>query len=113
MSKYAVTNPATSEVLAEYPQISDADLAEAIGRANAATRGWGRSSTIAERAELVRRIGDLHAERRDELAAALVKEMGKPLAQAYGEVDFAADIYRYMNFNEMPDFVERAESVAA
>ena len=95
MSKYAVTNPATSEVLAEYPQISDADLAEAIGRANAATRGWGRSSTIAERAELVRRIGDLHAERRDELAAALVKEMGKPLAQAYGEVDFAADIYRY------------------
>lgn len=95
MSKYAVINPATGAKLAEYPQISDADLAEAITRADAATRGWGRSTTVEERAALVTRIGDLHAERRDELAAALVSEMGKPLAQAYGEVDFAADIYRY------------------
>jgi succinate-semialdehyde dehydrogenase/glutarate-semialdehyde dehydrogenase len=95
MSTYAVTNPATGEKLAEYPQISDADLVAAIGRADAATRGWGRSTSVEERAALVTRIGDLHAERRDELAAALVSEMGKPLAQAYGEVDFAADIYRY------------------
>jgi succinate-semialdehyde dehydrogenase/glutarate-semialdehyde dehydrogenase len=95
MSKYAVTNPATGETLAEYPQISDADLDAAITRANAATRGWGRDTTVEERSELVRRIGDLHSERRDELAKALVEEMGKPLAQAYGEVDFAADIYRY------------------
>lgn len=92
---YTVTNPATGEQLAAYPTISDADLAETIARANAATRGWGRSSSIAERSALVRRIGDLHSERRDELAKALVEEMGKPLAQAYGEVDFAADIYRW------------------
>ncbi len=85
---YTVTNPATGEQLAAYPTISDADLAETIARANAATRGWGRSSSIAERSALVRRIGDLHSERRDELAKALVEEMGKPLAQAYGEVDF-------------------------
>ena len=45
MSKYAVINPATGETLAEYPQISDAELAEAITRANAATRGWGRDNT--------------------------------------------------------------------
>ena len=95
MSRYAVTNPATGETLAEYPQISDAHLVEAIARAHAATRGWGRSAPLAERSELVRKIGDLHTERRDELAKALVEEMGKPLAQAYGEVDFAADIYRY------------------
>jgi len=95
MSTYAVINPATGEKLAEYPQISDAELVAAIGRADAATRGWGRSTSVEERAALVTRIGDLHAERRDELAAALVSEMGKPLAQAYGEIDFAADIYRY------------------
>ena len=95
MSRYAVTNPATGETLAEYPQISDAHLVAAIARAHAATRGWGRSAPLAERSELVRKIGDLHTERRDELAKALVEEMGKPLAQAYGEVDFAADIYRY------------------
>ena len=92
---YTVTNPATGEQLAAYPTISDADLAETIARANAATRGWGRSSSIAERSALVRRIGDLHSERRDELAKALVEEMGKPLSHAYGEIDFAADIYRY------------------
>lgn len=95
MSRYAVTNPATGQTLAEYPQISDADLVDAIARAHAATRGWGRSAPLTERSELVRKIGDLHTERRDELAKALVEEMGKPLAQAYGEVDFAADIYRY------------------
>jgi len=95
MSKYAVINPTTGETLAEYPQISDAELETAITRANAATRGWGRSTTVEERSALVTRIGDLHEERRDELAKALVEEMGKPLAQAYGEVDFAADIYRY------------------
>ena len=95
MSTYAVNNPATGEKLAEYPGISDAELAAAIGRANVATRGWGRSSSVEERAAIVTRVGDLHAERRDSLAKALVEEMGKPLAQAYGEIDFAADIYRY------------------
>ncbi len=95
MSHYAVINPATGETVKEYPTISDADLARATDRADAAARGWGRTSTVAERAALVRRVGDLHTERRDELAAIIVREMGKPLAQAYGEVDFAADIYRY------------------
>ncbi|MGC3994564.1 MAG: NAD-dependent succinate-semialdehyde dehydrogenase [Propionicimonas sp.] len=95
MSTYAVTNPATGEVVDTYPQITDAELADAIARANSVTRGWGRTSSVEERAAIVSRIGDLHEERRDELAHALVEEMGKPLAQAYGEVDFAADIYRY------------------
>ncbi len=95
MSKYAITNPATGAKVAEFPQITASELSAAIGRAHAATRGWGRSTTVEERAALVHRIGDLHTERRDALAAALVEEMGKPLAQAYGEVDFAADIYHY------------------
>ena len=95
MSYYAVVNPATGETVKEYPTITDAELDDAIARADAAYRGWGRSTTPAERAELIRRVGDLHTERRDELAAIIVREMGKPIEQAYGEVDFAADIYRY------------------
>ncbi|MHA7987556.1 NAD-dependent succinate-semialdehyde dehydrogenase [Rathayibacter sp. CAU 1779] len=95
MSDYAVVNPATGETVKEYPTITDEQLGEAIGRADAAYRGWGRTSTPAERAELIRRVGDLHSERRDELATIIVREMGKPIEQAYGEVDFAADIYRY------------------
>lgn len=92
---YAVVNPATGEQVAQYPDISDAALEAATASAYAATRGWGRSTSIAQRAAVVAKIGDLHTERRDELAAALVEEMGKPLSHAYGEIDFAADIYRY------------------
>src|SRR5690554_1807692 len=44
---------------------------------------------------MVRKVGDLHKERRDELAAIIVREMGKPIDQALAEVDFSADIYRY------------------
>ncbi len=92
---YAVVNPATGETVAEYPEISDAGLEQAITAAYAATRGWGRETSVAERAAIVAKIGDLHNERREELAQALVEEMGKPLSHAYGEIDFAADIYRY------------------
>ena len=43
----------------------------------------------------MRRVGELHSERREELAAAAVREMGKPMDQALGEVDFCVDIYGY------------------
>ncbi|WP_022901979.1 NAD-dependent succinate-semialdehyde dehydrogenase [Humibacter albus] len=95
MSDYAVVNPATGETVKEYPTITDDELRDAIARADAAYRSWGRTTTPEERAAIIRRVGDLHSERRDELAAIIVREMGKPIEQAYGEVDFAADIYRY------------------
>ncbi|MGA0568288.1 NAD-dependent succinate-semialdehyde dehydrogenase [Rathayibacter sp. KR2-224] len=95
MSYYAVVNPATGETVKEYQTITDDELHDAIARADATFRSWGRTTTAAERAELVRKVGDLHSERRDELAAIIVREMGKPVEQALAEVDFAADIYRY------------------
>ena len=95
MSDYAVVNPATGETLATYPTATDAEVDAAIAAADAAYRGWGRSSSPAERAELLRAVARLHRERRDELAAIIVREMGKPLAAAEGEVDFAADITEY------------------
>jgi succinate-semialdehyde dehydrogenase/glutarate-semialdehyde dehydrogenase len=49
----------------------------------------------AARAELLGRVADLHAERRDELAAIITREMGKPIAQSAGEVDIVVSIYRY------------------
>ncbi len=95
MSTYAVVNPATGETVKEYPEIGDEELRAAIGRADAAAKTWSPSSTVAERAALVRKAGELHAERRQELAAIIVREMGKPVEQALGEVDFAAEIYGY------------------
>ncbi len=93
MSDYAVINPATGETAKTYPTITDAELEAAIALADEAHRGWSKSTTVAERAALVRRVGELHAERRDELAAIIVREMGKPTDQALGEIDFCADIY--------------------
>jgi succinate-semialdehyde dehydrogenase / glutarate-semialdehyde dehydrogenase len=95
MSHYAVVDPATGETVKEYPTISDDDLRAAIGRADEAHRTWSTSSTVAERAELVRRVGELHVERRQELAEIIVREMGKPIEQALGELDFVGDIYGF------------------
>ena len=94
MTEYAVINPATGETLATYPTITDDALDAVIEKADAAYRTW-RDTPVAERAALVRRVAELHRERRDELAAIIVREMGKPLAAAEGEVDFAADITEY------------------
>ena len=95
MSIYAVVDPATGEKVKEYPTISDDDLRSAIGRADEAHRTWSASSSVAERAALVRRVAELHVERRQELAEIIVREMGKPIEQALGEVDFVGDIYGF------------------
>jgi succinate-semialdehyde dehydrogenase/glutarate-semialdehyde dehydrogenase len=95
MSTYAVVNPATGEKVKEYEEISDADLDAAIARADVAYRSWTSSTTVAERAGLIRRVSELHGERREKLAKIIVREMGKPVEQALGEVDFTVEIYAY------------------
>lgn len=95
MSGYAVTNPSTGEVLAEYPAATDAEISAAIAAADSAYRSWARQTTPEERAGLVRTVAELHRERLDDLAAIVVREMGKPLSHATGEVEFAADITEY------------------
>ena len=101
MSSYAVVNPATGEKVKEYPEASDADLSAAIAAAEKAHAEWSHTSSVADRAGLVQKVADFHGERREELAAIAVKEMGKPMEQALGEVDFCVDIYGY--------YAERAE----
>jgi succinate-semialdehyde dehydrogenase / glutarate-semialdehyde dehydrogenase len=101
MSNYAVVNPATGDKVKEYPDISDDELDAAIGKAWDTHREWSLSTTVAERAALVQRVADMHLERRETLAEIAVREMGKPMEQALGEVDFCGDIYGY--------YAERAE----
>jgi succinate-semialdehyde dehydrogenase/glutarate-semialdehyde dehydrogenase len=102
---YAVVDPATGETVKEYPTISDDELRNAISRADRAHREWSSTVTVAERAALVRRVGELHSERRKELADIIVTEMGKPVPQARGEVDFCAAIYEF--------YAENAEALMA
>jgi succinate-semialdehyde dehydrogenase / glutarate-semialdehyde dehydrogenase len=95
MADFAVVNPATGETVKEYPTISDAELKDTIARAAKAQQEWVPSTTVHERAALIRRVAELHTERRQALAETIVREMGKPVEQALGEVDFCAAIYDY------------------
>ncbi len=94
-SDYAVINPATGEQLKTYPTITDDELEAAIALAKSTYESWLRTSSVEERAKLVRRVGELHSERREQLGEITVREMGKPMEQALGEIDFCADIYGY------------------
>ena len=95
MSDYAVVNPATGETLQTYPTITDAELSHAIGRADAAHRAWAASSTVEERAGLLKRLAGLYNDQAPRLGEIIVREMGKPIEQAVGEVEFSAAIYEY------------------
>jgi succinate-semialdehyde dehydrogenase / glutarate-semialdehyde dehydrogenase len=95
MADYAVVDPATGETIKTYPTITDEQLDAAIGRAHAAHDGWSRDTTVEQRAALIARVGELHGERRQQLAEIITREMGKPIEQALGEVDFSAAIYQY------------------
>src|SRR3954465_12654108 len=92
---YAVVDPATGETVKTYETISDEGLKDAIARGHAAHPAWGRGTTVEERAKIIARVADLHTERRQELAEIIVREMGKPIEQALGEVGFSAAIYQY------------------
>jgi succinate-semialdehyde dehydrogenase/glutarate-semialdehyde dehydrogenase len=92
---YAVVNPANGETVREYPTITDEELRDAIKRGDDAHSEWSSSATVRDRAALVRRVGELHVERGQELAEIIVREMGKPIELALGELDFVGAIYGY------------------
>lgn len=94
MNQYQVTNPATGEVELTFPTASDNDIKQAINDADNAYQDW-RQISISERQALLHKVADIYISRQDELAAIVTQEMGKPIAQAKGEVAFAAQIYRY------------------
>ncbi|OIU86813.1 NAD-dependent succinate-semialdehyde dehydrogenase [Microbacterium sp. AR7-10] len=94
MTDYAVVNPATGETVASYDTATDEQIERAVASAASAAKVWGATAP-ADRAGVIRRIAELHRERKDELGAIIVREMGKPIAAAVGEVEFAADIIEY------------------
>jgi succinate-semialdehyde dehydrogenase/glutarate-semialdehyde dehydrogenase len=104
MIEYAVVNPATGETVARYDSFTDAQVEQALAAAQAGFETW-RRLPVAERAAIVRRAAQLHRERRDELAAIIVREMGKVKAGALAEADFAANITEY--------YADQAEAITA
>jgi lactaldehyde dehydrogenase/glycolaldehyde dehydrogenase len=87
-------DPADGHVLARVPSATAAEVHEALAAAKAAQAGWARTPSIV-RGQYLRAIADLIRANKDRLAALIVQEVGKPAAQAAGEVGFAADFISY------------------
>ena len=85
----AVANPATGEAIGHVPALSREEVRGAIDAASSAQAGW-RARTGKERAAILRRLYELMMENQDDLALILTTEQGKPLAEAKGEIAYAA-----------------------
>jgi succinate-semialdehyde dehydrogenase/glutarate-semialdehyde dehydrogenase len=91
---YATVNPYTGEIVREFESLTRDAVDTAIVEAHDAFRRW-RRRPITERAALVRRAGELMAERRDHLASLVTLEMGKRIDESGQEADLSAEILRY------------------
>ncbi|SFD27060.1 succinate-semialdehyde dehydrogenase / glutarate-semialdehyde dehydrogenase [Pseudomonas citronellolis] len=91
---YAVRNPATGEVVAEVPRGGAEETNAAIAAAERALPAW-RGLLAKERAARLRRWAELMLASQDELARLLSREQGKPLAEAKGEVAYAASFLEW------------------
>ena len=89
-----VTNPATGAVIAEVPKLGTAEVRRAIEGAEAAFPEW-RDRLAKERAQILRRFFDLMIEHQEDLAIILTSEQGKPLAEAQGEIVYAASFLEW------------------
>ena len=89
-----VINPATGVILAHVPHLGGAQAAEAVQAAAAAFRLWSKK-TAKDRAAVLRAWFELMIQNREDLAIIMTSEQGKPLAEARGEVDYAASFIEF------------------
>ncbi|HWI30004.1 MAG TPA: NAD-dependent succinate-semialdehyde dehydrogenase [Microbacterium sp.] len=95
---YQVTDPSTGEVVESFATATDEQIDAALAAAASGYSLW-RSMPITERAAIVRRIGELIAERSDDLARTVRQEMGKSPKDAASELNFCKTIYDYFSDN--------------
>jgi succinate-semialdehyde dehydrogenase/glutarate-semialdehyde dehydrogenase len=91
---FAVFNPATGEELVRVPLMSEADAKAAVTAAHEAFKQW-RTTTAKERATVLRRWYQLMQDNMEDLALLMTLEQGKPLAEARGEVQYAASFVEW------------------
>ena len=88
-------NPATSEVVAMFPDSGAPDVADAVGAAAAAYESW-RSTPAPRRAEILFRAAEIMAARKEDLSRDVTVEMGKVLKEARGDVQEGIDMTYYV-----------------
>ncbi|MCA1782786.1 MAG: NAD-dependent succinate-semialdehyde dehydrogenase [Dermatophilaceae bacterium] len=93
-ARFDVHDPATGSVLTSVADGSVADGKAALDAAVAAQDAWARTAPR-DRGEMLRAAYERMHERAEELATLMTLEMGKPLAEAHGEVTYAAEFFRW------------------
>ena len=92
--RFDVVNPATGDVLARVADADATDARRALETAAAHQADWAATSPR-HRSEILYRAHQLIMARVDEIAAVMTAEMGKPLAEAKGEVAYGAEFFRW------------------
>ena len=92
----AVIDPATGEELTSIADAAPADAKAALDAASAAGPAWA-ATPPRQRAEILRKAFDEVTRRKDEFARLMTLEMGKPLAEAYGEVTYGSEFLRWFS----------------
>ena len=93
---FSVRDPSTGEVLAEVADATPADGIAALDAAVAAQDSWA-ATPPRQRSDLLRAAFDLVREHAEDLAALMTLEMGKPLAEARGEVTYGGEFLRWFS----------------
>ncbi len=93
-ARFAITNPARGDVICEVPNLTRAETARAIAAAAVAQKEWA-ARTGKERAAVLRKWFDLMMANQDDLGMILTAEMGKPLAEAKGEIAYGASFVEW------------------
>jgi len=94
MSKYRTASPMTGEVIREYPTMHEEEVDQVLDRARQAYLTWA-TADVQERTKVLALTAYLYRQHKEELAALMTLEMGKPIAQARAEIDLAAAIFEY------------------
>ncbi|WP_410507801.1 aldehyde dehydrogenase family protein [Methanosarcina hadiensis] len=91
---FDVKNPATGEIIDQVPKGTEDDIALAVEAAESAFKGWA-STSPQQRGIVFYRAAEIVRRKKEELAALLTKEQGKPLAEARGELEGFAHVLEY------------------
>lgn len=100
---FDVHDPATGEVLVTLASATSKDAVAALDAADKVQASWARTAPRV-RAEIVRRAFDLVTERSEDFTLLMTLEMGKPLAEARGEVAYGAEFLRWFSEEAVRDY---------
>ena len=94
MKRIASINPATSEVIEEFNELSEKDLKKIIDKTESEFQRWKKTS-FSERSKLMKKAAEILMKNKEKYAKIITQEMGKPITQSLSEVEKCASVCDY------------------